>query len=125
MFGVIMLTALDQVANQNHLQLFKAIVPYLQPTQQKTFSLVIKMMEMQNVMQFFQRDQCVVSACSAASEETSMLDILNDIRSYCEENEQKMIDQWIQIISAMELYSIFAQSPPTADEQMNRGEPYE
>lgn len=122
-----MLTALDQVANQNHLQLLKALIPYIQPENQKMLSLCIKMMEMQNVLRFFDQEKQCVSACSSDTEHPGLLDILTDLRNYCEEGEQELIDQWIQILSTMELYSLFAQSQgeSMAENPMNREENYE
>lgn len=105
-----MLTPIDQVANQNHLQLMKAVIPYIQPQSQKLFSVMVKMLEMQNILRFYQHNRSCVSACSAPSGQMGILDILTDIRNYCEEDEQNMIDQWIQLASTLELYSVFAQS---------------
>lgn len=122
-----MLTALDQVANQNHLQLLKALIPYVPPGNQKTLSVCIKMMEMQNVLRFFNQEKQCVSACSSSSGSPGILDILADVRNYCEEGEQEMIDQCIQMLSALELYSIFAQSQGEnpAEGTMNSEENYE
>lgn len=114
-----MLTPLDQIANQNHLQLIKAILPYIQPQNQKLLSVMIKMLELQNILRFYKQNANCISACNTEAERPGMLDILTNIRNYCEGEEQGMIDQWIQIASAMEMYSIFAQSsdemPPFPD----------
>lgn len=106
-----MLTALDQIANQNHLQLIKAAIPYIASENQKMLSVLIKMMELQNIMNFYDHSNFAVNACSAGAGQPDMLDILTDIRNYCEGEEQAFLDQWIQIVSAMELYSVFAQAP--------------
>lgn len=105
-----MLTALDQVANRNHLQLIKAAIPYVSGKNQRMLSLLIKMMELQNVMEFYQHSDFTVSACSTQAEQPGILDMLADMRNYCEGGEQQMLDTCIQMLSAMELYSIFAQS---------------
>ena len=47
-----MMTMIDQVANQNHLQLIKAMLPYLPPANQKNLCYCIKMMELQNISRF-------------------------------------------------------------------------
>lgn len=110
-----MLTALDQIANQNHLQLIKAAVPYIASENQKMISVFIKMIELHNIMNFYNHSSFSVNACSTQTEQPGMLDILADIRNYCEGAEQEFLDQWIQIISAMELYSVFAQAPDNSD----------
>lgn len=110
-----MLTPIDQIANQNHLQLIKAVLPYIQPQNQKMLSIMIKMIELQNILHFYEQNLSCISACSTEPEHPGMLDILTNIRNYCEGEEQGIIDQWIQLASAMEMYSIFAQS---SDEMM-------
>ncbi len=109
-----MLTALDQVANQNHLQLIKAFLPYVQPSRQKIMSIFIKMMELQNILRFYDRGDCCVSAYGAPGETPEMLDILADIRNYCEPGEQGMIDQCIQLMTTLEFYSMFAEEDEDA-----------
>jgi len=108
--GAAMFTPLDQVANGNHLQLVKAAISYLPRNNQKLLSILIKMIELQNILHFYDRGNTCVSACDTSAKTPSLLDMLTDIRSYCEGSEQEMLDQWIQIASAMELYSMFAQS---------------
>ncbi len=106
-----MLTPLDQIATQNHLQLAKAAVPYLPPQNQQFLSVMIKVMELQNIVRFYNQNQSFVGACSTGSESPGILDILTDMRNYCEGSDQTMLDQWIQIAGTMELYSIFAHAP--------------
>lgn len=105
-----MLTALDQIANQNHLQLLKAAVPYINASSQKMISLFIKMLEMQNILHFYGHTGNCVRSCSTGNTSPDMIDMLTDMRKYCDESEGAMIDQCLQLLSTMELYSIFAQS---------------
>lgn len=113
-----MLTALDQVANQNHLQLLKAAIPYIRPDNQKMISVCVKVLELQNILKFYNQNNRCMSACSTSSEPPGIIDILTDIRNYCEGGEQEMIDQCIQIISTMELYSMFVQSQEDPEPQL-------
>lgn len=106
-----MLTPIDQIANQNHLQLVKAALPYIQTSSQKTLSVLIKVMELQNILRFYTKAPASILACNTESEHPGMLDILTEMRAYCEGEEQKMLDQWIQLASTLELYSIFTQTP--------------
>lgn len=143
------LTRLDEIANQNHLQLIKALIPHLPPGSQKTFSVMIKMMEIRNVLNYYdqppgqsrgarypfhhasqdagaaaamaseQKDSMAANACrgeaskeaaeEAAGESVDLLDILSDVRQYCEGEEAAMIDQALQMMSMIELYSMFSQ----------------
>lgn len=105
-----MLTPLDQIATQNHLQLAKAAIAHLPPSNQQLLSVLIKVMELQNILRFYNQKQSFLSACSTQTEPAGMLDILSDMRNYCEGADQEMLDQWIQIAGTLELYSIFASS---------------
>lgn len=104
-----MLTPIDQIATQNHLQLIKAAVPYLHIQQQKNISILIKMMEMQNLLRFYNQNNPCISACTAPDPPHSLLDILSDMRNYCEGPEQELLDQWISFAGTLELYSMFMQ----------------
>ena len=104
-------TILDQMVSQDQIQVMKAALPYVPPSGQRFLSVMAKMMELQNIMNFYDHSNFSVNACSAGAGQPDMLDILADIRNYCEGEEQAFLDQWIQIISAMELYSVFAQAP--------------
>lgn len=106
-----MLTPIDQIASQNHLQLFKAAIPYFHAQQQKNLSVMVKIMELQNIIRFYNHNPKCVSACAASNDSPSLLDILSDMRNYCEGGDQQMLDQWIQLAGTLELYSVFAQSP--------------
>lgn len=43
-------------------------------------------------------------------QKADLLDILSDIRQYCEGEEQEMIDQALQMISMIELYQVCAET---------------
>lgn len=88
-----MFTVLDQIANRNHLQLIKAAIPYVNASSQKTISLLVKMMEIQNIIRFYDSGNSRIRGCDTGAQSSGILDMLTDIRSYCEdENEQMMID---------------------------------
>lgn len=104
-----MMTMIDQVANQNHLQLIKAMLPYLPPANQKNLCYCIKMMELQNISAFYRSHTC----CAQSIEDSgsaSPAEILSDIRNYCDESEQSIIDQLLQTLSMLELYSTMSKS---------------
>ncbi|MCC8044713.1 MAG: hypothetical protein LIP12_04340 [Clostridiales bacterium] len=114
-----MLTRLDQIANQNHLQLVKALLPHLSMREQQTLSVLIKFMELKNVMQYYSQlphplqTGNTATATGQSGEEEDFLDILADVREHCEGKEQEMIDQALQMMSMIELYSLFSEPPGT------------
>ena len=105
-----MLTAIDQVANQNHLQMIKAAIPYLDIRRQKMVSVCVKLLELENVLACYrQSEKSALQACSLNQESGGAADILNDIRNYCDKGEQDLIDQCISMLNTLELYTTLAQ----------------
>lgn len=104
-----MLTPIDEIANQNHLQLIKAAVAFLPPQSQRSLSLLIKLLEFRNLSAFFQK-QGSLHACNVDSS-ASLPEMLAEMRNYCDGPELELIDQLGQVCSLMELYSVMMQSP--------------
>ena len=103
-----MLTPIDQIASQNHLQLLKAVVSYLPVSQQKFAAVFLKAMEMQNLLHYFQTSSSGIRACSSSFGQAGLYDMITDLKQYCEGRDQELLDQWSQILSMIELYSMFA-----------------
>ena len=59
-----MLTPIDEIANQNHLQLIKAAVAFLPPPSQRSLSLLIKLLELRNLSAFFRNKEVSMPAMS-------------------------------------------------------------
>ncbi|MDO4344138.1 MAG: hypothetical protein Q4C50_04975 [Eubacteriales bacterium] len=95
------LTAVDRIADGNGLQMMKAAIPYLPLAMQKSFSVYVKIMEVSNVLSYYNQP---VRACSAPSEETNAEDILNDIRSYCNDTQRQSLDQALHLINTLKMY---------------------
>ncbi len=108
------MTALDQIANQHHLQIIKAFIPYLPVHQQKTISVMVKWLEIQNILNYYRYETQCIHACSTCNPNSSsdLISILSDIRNYCDDNDAEMIDQWLQTAAMLEMYSVLAQSSP-------------
>lgn len=141
-----MQTKLDQIANQHHMQLLKALLPHLPMNRQRSFSILIKTIEIRNVVDYYNHaadfihrgtdadnesnmqadegfQECAIQETTTentpggGSEEaaegenpSALLDILADIRQYCDEEDREMIDQVLQMISMIELYKVCAES---------------
>lgn len=113
-----MLTAIDQIANQNHLQMIKAAVPYLRPQEQRFIAVCAKLLELQNIMAFFSENRADISACSMEQENADTTDILNDIKNYCDPSEQEIIDRCLTMFSTLEMYLAAVRSPEQMQDYM-------
>lgn len=92
--------AVDQIANGENLQMYKAVIPYLPKSVQKNLMLMIKMMEMNNLLSFYNSPMSVCAVPEAHSTE----DLLSQLRRYGSEAQNQQIDQILNLITALKLY---------------------
>ena len=86
------LTDLDYLTGDHHLQMMKAALPYMNVSQQRLFSMMIKMQELRRTMRLFQDDQvAAMGIASAARPAVTPADILDAIKPYGNTYEQEMI----------------------------------
>ena len=57
-------TAIDQIANEGHLKLLKAAIPYVQSSSQKSLAIYTKLLELGNIIRFFDQPVPEISICS-------------------------------------------------------------
>lgn len=96
--------AVDQIANGGNLQMYKAVIPYLPHAMQKNCILFIKMMEMTNLISYYNSP---LAACSVPPEKNSAEDLLSEIRQYGNDTQNQQIDQILNLISALKLYQTY------------------
>lgn len=95
------LTAVDRIADGNGLQMIKAAIPYLPSRIQKTFSLYVKFLEINNVLSYYNNH---VSTCSMASEQAAPDEILTELRNYGTEEQRQSMDQALNLIHTLKMY---------------------
>lgn len=94
-------TAVDRIADGGNLQMMKAAIPYLPPAIQKGMSLYAKLLELQNLMTYYNQP---VRACSAETASANSEEILNDIRAYCNETQRQSLDHALNLINTLKMY---------------------
>lgn len=105
------ITALDAIATENHLQMIKAAIPYIGGGEQRFISVYVKYLELMNTISFFRNsDSDDMKACSLTAQSNSPLDMLNDIRDYCSEEEKETVDVFINIINSIQLYQTYKET---------------
>lgn len=97
--------AIDRIANGEEFLMLKAALPYLEQSLQQPLAIYMKIMELQNILQFYQHP-VDMSICSAPSK-SSPTEMLQDICRYCSPARQEKLQQFIQIMQAMELMAAF------------------
>ena len=75
------LPAIDRIANGEQFLMLKAALPFLEQSIQQPLAVYIKIMELQNILHFYQRSSDM-SACSVPSSKSSLTDMLQEMSRY-------------------------------------------
>lgn len=105
------ITDFDSLTFSNDLQKLKAALPYMENSEQKSLTILIKTFELRNALSLIQSQDNQLSACSTHSDNGTMLDMLQDIRQFCTTKEQDFIDLFVNFNQASQLFSSYQTSP--------------
>lgn len=100
----IILTEFDERTIGRSTQLLKALIPFLEPSQQKMFGLMVRIIEFNMTLDFFNHNRiptCAFKPCCGS-------DMLSELKSYCSPEEQKQLDMMIGMIKAQKLQAALA-----------------
>lgn len=99
-------TALDRIANGENLQMIKASVPFLPPAIQKSLSLYVKVMEIQNIMSFYNSP---LQACATDFAPHNTEEVLNELKKYASDSQQHSLDQILNMMHTMKMYQSYTE----------------
>ncbi len=88
----IQLTEFDYLLADPHLQMMKAAIPYMQHPQQRMFSMIIKIQELQRTVNLFQDDVSAMGISGEPQRKASALEMLQAMKPYAPPQEQEMIE---------------------------------
>lgn len=105
------MTELDYLTASPHLQMIKAALPYIHLTEQRFFSLMVKVQELARTVQLFsQGEDGAVGICSLEGDSSSPVDMLNAMKPYANAQEQDFIDLAINFMQGGNLYQAYRQT---------------
>ncbi|WP_394526694.1 hypothetical protein [Lacrimispora sp. JR3] len=108
---------LDSLINNNHLQMMKAALPYMNVTHQRFISTFIKFNELQRTINLFEEGEvAAMGICSAGDRQSpdSPLEMLNTIKPYANQSEQDLIDLIINFFQGFKLAGAYQETVPTS-----------
>ncbi len=88
-------------------QLLKALIPFLEPSQQKMFGLMVRIIEFNMTLDFFNHNK--IPAC--AFKPACGTDMLSELKGFCSLEEQKQLDMMISMIKAQKIQAALAANP--------------
>lgn len=123
----IILTEFDECTIGRSTQLLKALIPFLEPSQQRMFGLMVRIIEFNMTVDFFNHNRipaCAFKPCCGS-------DMLSELKSYCSPEEQKQLDMMIGMIKAQKLQAALASGnccappppPPPGDKPSHKPQP--
>lgn len=108
---------LDSLISNNHLQMMKAALPYMNVTQQRFISTFVKFNELQRTINLFEEGEvAAMGICSAGDKPSpdSPLEMLNTIKPYANQSEQDLIDLFINFFQGFKLAGAYQEPVPTS-----------
>lgn len=95
----------DTLFTTNHLQILKALVPYLEPPMQKQMAIYIKYSEFQYTLSYYKDRHAQIAGCSAFERKNfDFPEFYNCIKGYCTEDERQKLEQIANMMNAMAGY---------------------
>lgn len=106
-------TELDYLIGDHHLQMIKAALPYIQVSQQKFLSILVKGNELMRTMELFQEGpEGEMGICSVEQDKISPIEMLNAMKPYGTQQEQDIIDVIINLMQGLQLRRNYQESAP-------------
>lgn len=106
------MTDLDYMTASPHLQMIKAALPYINVKEQRIFSMLVKVSELERTMKLFtDKEEGSVGICSLEKDEpSSPLDMLNAMKPFGSQDEQDFIDLIANFLQGSRLYQSYSQA---------------
>lgn len=119
------MTELDYLTASPHLQMIKAALPYINIQEQRIFSLLVKIGELQRTVQLFgNSEEGDLSICSLEDDApASPVDMLNAMKPFGTEAEQDFIDLIVNFLQGSQLYQSYMDSMDEPEQEIPRREP--
>ncbi len=100
-------TEFDERTIGRSTQLLKALIPFLEPSQQKMFGLMVRIIEFNMTLDFFNHNR--IPACMFKPPCGD--DMLSELKGYCSPEEQKQLDMMLGMIKAQKIQAALNANP--------------
>ncbi len=104
------LTEYDKLSFDNNTQMMKAILPYMPVNVQPGFAYAIMLKEFSNLRRSIRNDSTPeLGICSINSRDTSITDILKELKLYANEKQQNFIERILNMFQTASMYQQYMQ----------------
>lgn len=101
------ITPFDELVTPSSLQLLKLLIPYIPPSQQRTFAIYVKYMELQSTIAFFQKKNQILHMQAETDKHDSFSSLLEMLLPYLGEQEQEMLSSVTNAMNMMQMFQDF------------------
>ncbi|WP_124067931.1 hypothetical protein [Clostridium sp. E02] len=108
---------LDSRIGDNHIQMMKAALPYMNVPNQRFISYFIKISELRRTVHLFDDEEvATMGICSAGERSTpdSPMDMLNIIKPYANPAEQDLIDLFMNFFQGFKMAGAYSNQVPSS-----------
>lgn len=108
---------LDSLIGDNHLQMMKAALPYMNASQQRFISYFVKVNELRRTITLFEDEEVAAMGICSVGERNkpdSPIDMLNTIKPFANPSEQDFIDLVINIFQGFKLAGFSSDQVPSS-----------
>lgn len=108
--NVVKLTEYDKLSFDNGTQMMKAMLPYIPVNAQPGFAYAIMFKEFSNLRRSINNNSdSELGICSANSNNTTIADILKELRQYANDKQQNFIDTILNMVQTISMYQQYMQ----------------
>lgn len=97
-------TAFDEKIESKDLKILKTALPYMKGAHQKEIITLIKSLELRKSLELINSEDSSLSIMSTDNPTENTLNMLSDIRQFCNEREQEHIDLLLNLFSMFSTY---------------------
>jgi hypothetical protein len=108
---------LDSRIENNHLQMMKAALPFMNAPQQRFISYFVKFNELQRTINLFEDEEvATMGICSTDNRQSpdSPIEMLNTIKPFANKNEQDLIDLIVNTFQGFKIAGAYQDFVPTS-----------
>ncbi|MBQ4530139.1 MAG: hypothetical protein IJA36_05955 [Lachnospiraceae bacterium] len=100
----------DNMITTHNMKLIKTALPYIDISEQRFLSIYLKFSEFVNTIHLFSEKPSALSACkSAGPQEGNVLELVNALKTVCDDTERETLDMMLNFMQAMQLYKTYSE----------------
>ncbi len=98
------ITAFDTLFSDNHIQMLKVILPYMDNQTQKSMAVYIKFLELNYTLRFYKKRPYSLCGVVRQEPQRDFMTMCTELLPFCSKEEKRQIEQIRSIMQNMDMY---------------------